>query len=384
MATLGTHSYQYPFAHAPELIRAYQKDAYFQSHLFDSLSDIQRRLCGARFAHAHTSSTRTISELLYHFLTTLIGNRTLGEEYCDIIQIEANTGRLPSLFRRASYILTSILVPYGLTRLLPSLRRRLRSLLESSLGQNSVNKSPHSSTLLRLQQYALTHLDTLINYSPIYAVSLATFYFTGSYYHLSKRYLSLRYIFTRHPPSNLSSAPHVGYEVLGVLLVAQLAVQVFLHLHQNLSLPKSTPSHTLAHPTSLDAGGNTTLVDGTIELTTESNANASSPPSNALPSVSTPTQATASPHLIEQLTNTPLLDENQARYSLDDDTTMGWFGRGQQRKCTLCLESMRDPSMLTCGHVFCWICIRGWIGEKAECPLCRGKCLAQHILPLRS
>src|SRR5712672_3307942 len=126
-------TYQYPFAASPDIIRSHQKDAYFQGVLLEQLSNLLRRLYGARFAHTYTSEARTFSELLYLGLTTFVGNRTLGEEYCDIVQVEDDTLRLPSLQRRAGYILSTILLPYSLNRVLPAFRRHVRMKLESNL-----------------------------------------------------------------------------------------------------------------------------------------------------------------------------------------------------------------------------------------------------------
>jgi hypothetical protein len=55
-------------------------------------------------------------------------------------------------------------------------------------------------------------LDSITSLSPIYALSIATFYFTGSYYHLSKRLWRLRYVFTKKIDDN---EQRIGYEVLG-------------------------------------------------------------------------------------------------------------------------------------------------------------------------
>src|SRR4051812_3364823 len=99
-------SYTYPFAAAPDIIRSHQKDAYFEGILLNHLSSLLRRLYGARFLHTYTTEARTFSELLYLGLTTFIGNRTLGEEYRDIIQIEDDTLSFPSISRRSGYILT--------------------------------------------------------------------------------------------------------------------------------------------------------------------------------------------------------------------------------------------------------------------------------------
>ncbi|MCJ1366668.1 peroxisome biogenesis factor 10 [Acarospora aff. strigata] len=362
-------NYNYPFAAAPDIIRSNQKDSYFQGVLFEQLSTILRNLYGARFVHTHTSEARTFTELLYLGLTTLIGNRTLGEEYCDIVQIEDDTLRLPSIYRRAGYILSSVLLPYGLTRLLPAFRHRLRQKLESSLRRNA--KKPKSISS-RTQSYILDHIDTLTSPSPVYALSLATFYFSGAYYHLGKRLFGLRYIFTRRIPP---SEQRIGYEVLGVLLVLQLAVQGWLHLHQTLQSGPSPPMTANAG----SAAGGSAVLDGGVEVSLNPDVYTSE---NVLLFEST----TASHHhpgvsRIEKATHTPTF--SQPRYHLKDAGTMQWIQGRQQRKCTLCLEEMRDPSVTTCGHVFCWTCIGDWVKEKPECPLCRQVVLGQHVLPLR-
>lgn len=367
-STAIENSYQYPFAAAPDIIRSNQKDTYFQGVLLEQLSTILRNLHGARFVHTHTSEARTFTELLYLGLTTLIGNRTLGEEYCDIIQIEADTLRLPSIYRRAGYILSSILLPYGLARLLPALRQRVRRKLESTLRRNAKRPSSLSS---RVRAYILSHIDTLTSPSPVYAVSLATFYFSGAYYHLGKRLFGLRYNFTRRIPP---SEQRIGYEVLGVLLVLQIAVQAWLHLHQTLRSGPSPPITANA----ASAAGSSAVLDGGVEVSLNPDAYTSE---NVLLFESTAAPHHPSAASIEKATHTPISD--RPRYHLKDAATMQWIQGRQQRKCTLCLEEMRDPSVTTCGHVFCWTCIGDWIREKPECPLCRQVVLGQHVLPLR-
>ena len=150
-------SYNYPFAAAPDIIRSHQKDAYFEGILLQHLSNLIRRLYGARFLHKYTTEARTFSELLYLGLTTFIGNRTLGEEYCDIIQIENETLKLPSIARRSGYILTAILLPYGLNKILPSFRARIRAKLEANL-QRLARQKQTSSYSVRLP---ITYLSSL-------------------------------------------------------------------------------------------------------------------------------------------------------------------------------------------------------------------------------
>ncbi|KAF1971178.1 hypothetical protein BU23DRAFT_556196 [Bimuria novae-zelandiae CBS 107.79] len=366
----------YPFATSPDVIRSHQKDAYFSGVLLEQLSTLLRKIKGARYAHTYTSETRVFGELLYLGLTTLIGNRTLGEEYCDIVQVEGESGRLPALGRRAGYIISCILGPYVLGRILPAFRKRIRAKLEVNLkryarhwakAQHQAKESESTPLGARIQNYILENLDTITSPSPVYALSLATFYFAGSYYHLSKRIWNLRYIFTRHVQK---SDQRMGYEVLGVLLILQMAVQAYLHL-QNTMSRDPTPANTLG------AGiGTTAVVGGGAEVSLDPNAYSAN---NAL-LFDAATGTATPPTELQKWTNTPVADK--PRYELNSEDTMAWIGENN-RKCTLCLEGMKDPSVTTCGHVFCWTCISDWAREKPECPLCRQSCLAQHILPLR-
>ena len=372
----------YPFAASPDVIRSHQKDAYFSGVLLEQLSTLLRKVKGARYAHTYTSETRVFGELLYLGLTTLIGNRTLGEEYCDIVQVDGETGRLPALGRRAGYILSCILGPYVLGRILPAFRKRIRAKLEANLkgharqraraqhrAKESGSNKPISTPLAaRIQNYILQNLDTITSPSPVYAISLATFYFAGSYYHLSKRIWNLRYIFTRQVQE---SDQRMGYEVLGVLVILQMAVQAYLHLQNTMS---PTPNNT--QPSFGVGIGTSALVGGGAEVSLDPNAYSAN---NAL-LFDASTSTTTPPTELQKWTNTPTAEK--PRYELNDDETMAWIGENN-RKCTLCLEGMKDPSVTTCGHVFCWTCISDWAREKPECPLCRQSCLAQHILPLR-
>ncbi|KAE8152558.1 Pex12 amino terminal region-domain-containing protein [Aspergillus avenaceus] len=349
----------YPFATSPDIIRSHEKDIFLTSSLVNQAQNIVRSLRGARFAHTYADTIKNLTEILYFSLTTLIGNRTLGEEYCDLVQLEDDTLRLPSFMRRAGYIVCSIIVPWILQRILPAFRQRLRAKLERSIARQQLKaqqarsegktskgnaKTPSFFTKLRIQKYILEHLESITSVNPIYALSIATFYFTGSYYHLAKRFWGLRYVFTKKLDEN---EQRVGYEVLGVLLILQIAVQSVLHVKKvGLSLEEEADHETEA---------------------TRSGA-----------------QGDALIRSIENPASLPLMPATEARYDLEEDeNAIAWIPKGQQSKCTLCLEPFKDPSVTTCGHVFCWVCVRDWVREKPECPLCRQEVLLSKVLPLR-
>lgn len=401
----------YPYAAAPDIIRAHQKDAYFQGVLTNQISDLHRRLCGARSAHAWAAESRTFADLLYLSLTTLLGNRTLGEEYCDLVQVEEPTileklkalddppnetgtatskptdlsgPRLPSITRRAGYIASSILLPYLINRLLPSIRAVIRRRLQDRLayltrqGKGSTTASP--STSYRLQRYFLAHLSTLTSGAHFHAIALATFYFTGAFYSLSKRLFGLRYVFTRRIDENQGG--RAGYEVLGVLLVVQMVVRGYIHLRDQV-----LRAHTHA-PDSEEAGIDMVIRErafgagGNVNVSLDENAYSSN--NELLPSGG----GQANQRSLTEIgisTHTPVVKGGRPRYDLGaGEGIMAWIKGRQQRKCTLCLEELRDPAATQCGHVFCWTCIGDWVREKPECPLCRRETLVQHVLPLRA
>ncbi|KAK3397989.1 Pex12 amino terminal region-domain-containing protein [Sordaria brevicollis] len=414
----------YPFAAAPDIIRAHQKDAYFQGVLTNQLTDLHRRVRGARSAHSWATETRTAADLLYLCLTTLIGNRTLGEEYCDLVQVEepspggngsrispdaqhpielsseAGGPRLPSLQRRAGYIVSSVLVPYLFGRLLPSIRAFLRKRLQDRLtvlarqgrgdtkgatpssdskGSNSKGFSTVSSLEYRVKRYLLTHLTSITSGAHLHALTLAVFYFSGAYYSFSKRLFGLRYVFTRRIEEGQGG--RAGYEVLGVLLVVQMLVRGYLHVTAQLS----STSPLSAEEANTEAGiRERAFGPGTMNVSLDENAYSSN---NELLVGEVGAPGSGNQRSLAEIgrtTHTPVPKGGRARYDLAaNEEVMGWIKGRQQRMCTLCLEELKDPAATQCGHVFCWSCIGDWVREKPECPLCRRETMVQHILPLR-
>ncbi|KAI7109420.1 hypothetical protein KC352_g36458, partial [Hortaea werneckii] len=185
-----------------------------------------------------------------------------------------------------------------------------------------------------------------------------------------------RYIFTRRLEA---SEQRAGYEVLGILLVLQMAVQGYFHVRETYAHAQSV-NESASAAAAAGASGNATAAavgdGGEVEVDTTISA-------PLLFEAPRGTDPGAQKERLARVTHTPVLPAEGHRYSLEDEETMRWMGESQQRKCTLCLEPMKDPSVTTCGHVFCWQCVTDWLREQPMCPLCRQSSLVQHVLPLR-
>lgn len=42
-------------------------------------------------------------------------------------------------------------------------------------------------------------------------------------------------------------------------------------------------------------------------------------------------------------------------------------------KCSICLDSIDELTTTSCGHLFCWSCVREWVRRNKTCPLCKRK-----------
>ncbi|KAI9663448.1 MAG: peroxisome biogenesis factor 10 [Alyxoria varia] len=352
-------------------------------------------------------------------------------------------GRLPALPKRLSFVMLSILAPYLGGKLAPGYRRWVAGLLDRAIAArrrkrihtqrqrqereraqhadasktqdetNNINRKAQKinrpDIVERALLYIRNHLNTLTSSNRISAISLAIFYFTGAYYHLSKRIFSLRYVFTRKPPesSGGNTSPQAqarsGYEVLGVLLVLQMLVQAGFHVRDVFRESEDTyEKHGRADTTTSamnePGAGRSSL--GTDDMARISRLThtplqpADEPRIQLSPSTSTSTSRPQTTSSNSTTTSTAkLTSRTQPRAptkTLPTPSTQpthqnlqALFPTPQSRTCTLCLEPLKDPAVTPCGHVFCWGCCREFAAEKEECPLCRSKVRRSGMLVLR-
>ncbi|KAG9332821.1 hypothetical protein JZ751_014920 [Albula glossodonta] len=291
-------------ANQPQLIRASQKDEYYQNFLRNNANEA---------------------------FQTFAGYQTLGEEYCNIVQVDPTKRRVPSRARRGALVLLHSLVPYLLDKVLVCLENELQAENVRVHGAPStpamlwnpvayLRAKLHSAVGLLTEAQKKALLPVLLSVQQgvaiLHRVHVALFYVSGAFYHLGKRAAGISYLRV-HGATGDDQAIHTSYKFLGMVSLLQLSLTLALQFNNFRQRQRARQEWKLHRN---------------------------------LPSSAKPSEAADS----------------------------------RTSRCILCLEQRRHSTTTPCGHLFCWECITEWCNTKAECPLCREKFQPQRLVYLRN
>lgn len=209
-------------AGAPELVRSNQKDIYYVSNTSHLVSEITKGLVHPASWIRYQKELQLVAELIYFGFTTIYGNQTLGEEYCNSVLVGQSKQpyKAASLIRRLIGILLQVGGAYALRKFTLWLNMRIDS---HDLPFNLTDSGYR--TLAKFTALC----ETLLNF--LSQINLAVFYTHGAFYHIAKRLAGLRYVMIRYgvPESVTQSSP---YKYLGWIMSIQLMIKVMDKTHQ--------------------------------------------------------------------------------------------------------------------------------------------------------
>ncbi|KAJ1914277.1 peroxisome biogenesis factor 10 [Mycoemilia scoparia] len=354
-------------------IRSNQKDMYYQQVLDNQMSDMALIFKGSRFQATYQDQIKLTAKFLYNGLTTLLGSQTLGEEYCDIMQLSSATKTYPSIYRRLGLVLIS---SGGSEALKISINSLNRKLLVSRL------RNPNSR-FIRIVGRIIEWLSKPENFgwtkSNIITLHLMVFYFSGKFYHISKRLTGIRYVFTRSLNRGEES---IGYEFLGALLFIQVLVRLILHLISRRRLKQQQQQAAQEESQGqIDMMGEADGLKWSV-ITEDKDTEKADAGSSKDIKKDEKDEKDAEKEVDYDEDDDHEEKTAQEDQDADDDSLLLETITHSEQQCSLCWSELENSASTPCGHLFCWECIFEWQRVRAECPLCRQPMRSSQILPV--
>eukprot|EP01065_Artemidia_motanka_P027122 TRINITY_DN32355_c0_g1_i1.p1 TRINITY_DN32355_c0_g1~~TRINITY_DN32355_c0_g1_i1.p1 ORF type:complete len:305 (+),score=95.39 TRINITY_DN32355_c0_g1_i1:68-982(+) len=199
----------FEFAPPAYTVRATEKDTFYRREITEQVTDTVTRVFGTRTTNRFDQEVRLMAAGLYFFLTMGSNRQTLGEEYCDVLQVHESRMQPLTKLARTVQALLHIGTPYLLERWLPVLLLWLRNRADQfpPLVQSAILKA-HKK---QMQLKALIHR--------LLQIHLAFFFIWGRYYQVSDRLTGGRLLLMN------KSRPSMNYAILGWLILIQQAVE---------------------------------------------------------------------------------------------------------------------------------------------------------------
>lgn len=208
---------QFPFADAPSIVQAHQKDDTVENLLFQKIQEVLRMVKGQQFTNRYFSELLILAKMIYISTTTLRYKRTLGEEYVDLVYVNRKGKGVVRLLRRIAFLITYCGLPWLCSKLFYKYKINER---ETGFFRFFKDKSFKDV------------IDSALN------LHLIVFYLNGQYYNISKRILGMRYVIGHDMNKNeveFRKKSSQNYKALGVILSLQLVSKVLPVLAESIS-----------------------------------------------------------------------------------------------------------------------------------------------------
>jgi len=220
VSTTNAMDITFPYASQSSIVRSVQFDEYYQDYLVNETKNLFKQIFGTRKFIKYENKITLISRFLYYILTSILGNQTLGEEYCEIIPINNSTKTPPSKLTK----IYGILFHVGFPQFAIFFLNKLQKLTKTSNQVKDIDITPtKKDTLKKFTHNQIPKLKVLFE-KYIYAVHISIFYINGRYYEISKRLFNNRYIFTRQLQKNEDKNK---YEALGYIILFEIFIKLF-------------------------------------------------------------------------------------------------------------------------------------------------------------
>ncbi|KAK5778465.1 ubiquitin-protein ligase peroxin 10 PWA37_000280 [Arxiozyma heterogenica] len=310
---------RFEYADVASIIQSYQKDKQIETILIEKFTTFLQNLKGQYFVNLYPNQINTIAKFIYLFFTVFQNERTLGQEYGQLMYVNKLGKALTKKGQRLAYIISICFGPYIINKILKVFHTR-----------NTDDPAEDD------KQFSLKEtIDLGIN------LHLILFYFKGEYSDIWKRIFGMKEVITHrinNDERRFRKNNSKMYKVIGYIFLLQTLTQAFPLIKSKLLLFTCRDRN--------KCESHHDIVSDTIRIITK------------------------------------IPEKSQiAHVSLEDPTVLP-FIPSESRQCALCLSFMVDPSCAPCGHVYCWDCLQNWTNERPECPLCRQKCRPQQIQPL--
>eukprot|EP01023_Acetabularia_acetabulum_P046666 TRINITY_DN4839_c0_g1_i2.p1 TRINITY_DN4839_c0_g1~~TRINITY_DN4839_c0_g1_i2.p1 ORF type:complete len:232 (+),score=17.31 TRINITY_DN4839_c0_g1_i2:208-903(+) len=189
--------YQFEWASQADIVRSLQKDRVYVDRMVKIIEDICVKVRGAHFNASIQQEVVLCANTIYLLFSSVFGDRTLGQEYCELQQVTGSMHQAARILHRFILTILQAMIPY------------LYSLFYQQDNRGQIGR------LVRLmKQYGI---NPQLAPDILGKLFLLLFYFDGQYYEAAKRIAGVR---EQHIGSTTNKKPYYG--ALGFVLAVQL------------------------------------------------------------------------------------------------------------------------------------------------------------------